>query len=277
MRSRDELTRFLKSARARISPEDVGLPAGERRRAKGLRREEVAALAGMSVTWYTWFEQGRDVQLSAAMLERLSKALRMTAEEREYLFALAQHRPAPRRAEWNDEVAPAIQQMLDSLDVPALIMTEDWTVIGWNRMVATIFRDYGDLAPEDRNLLKILLLHEGYRADAELYRAMVKRLTARFKWDYSRTARPELFEPIIEELCGRSELFDEYWHISEVVAHLEGLNWVTHPELGQLGFRHTSYAVEQAPNQRLMIFAPLDEPTREGLRLLSQRMPAAVE
>src|SRR3954465_4912314 len=109
MAHREELSRFLKSARARLSPTDVGLPAGERRRAQGLRREEVASLSGMSVTWYTWFEQGREVHLSAQMLERLSVALRLNAQEREYLFALAQHRPPPLTIAADTEVRPAIQ------------------------------------------------------------------------------------------------------------------------------------------------------------------------
>ena len=95
MAQREELSRFLKAARARLAPTDVGLPAGERRRTRGLRREEVATLAGMSVTWYTWFEQGRDVQVSTPLIERLSTTLRLNANEREFLFALAQHRPPP--------------------------------------------------------------------------------------------------------------------------------------------------------------------------------------
>src|SRR6478609_2272284 len=111
MAQREELTRFLKASRARIAPADVGLPTGERRRAQGLRREEVATLSGMSVTWYTWFEQGREVHLSAQMLERLSAALRLSAEEREYLFALAQHRPPPLAVSTDAEVRPAIQHM----------------------------------------------------------------------------------------------------------------------------------------------------------------------
>src|SRR6188768_3913026 len=115
MAHREELTRFLKTARARLSPTDVGLPPGERRRTRGLRREEVATLAGMSVTWYTWFEQGRDVQLSAPTLERLSTALKLDPREREFMFTLAQHRPPPLVDTHNLAVAPSVQHMMDSL------------------------------------------------------------------------------------------------------------------------------------------------------------------
>src|SRR3954466_15196821 len=124
MAHREELSRFLKSARARLSPTDVGLPAGERRRTQGLRREEVATLAGMSVTWYTWFEQGREVRLSAPMIERLSTTLRLDKNEREFLFALAQHRPPPLTAMADEQVHPGTQHLLDSLSIPALVIVE---------------------------------------------------------------------------------------------------------------------------------------------------------
>lgn len=107
MAQREELSRFLKAARAKLAPSEVGLPPGERRRTRGLRREEVATLAGMSVTWYTWFEQGREVQLSAPMLERLSRTLRLNPNEREFLFALAQHRPPRWRAARTKRSMPA--------------------------------------------------------------------------------------------------------------------------------------------------------------------------
>jgi transcriptional regulator with XRE-family HTH domain len=266
MKPREELTRFLKSARARITPAELGLPQGERRRAAGLRREEVASLAGMSVTWYTWFEQGRDVQLSAAMLERLTGVLKLSPQEREYLFALAQNRPAPLVGSTDDVVAPSVQHMLDHLSLPALVMTADWMVIGWNRLVARIFRDYGRLARDDRNLFRILLLSDAYRRDEEEYRDLVKRLTARVKWDYSRTPNSEAFETIIQQMLELCPVFRQYWEDSEVVSHSEGIHSVDVEPVGRITFRHTSYAVEQSPSQRLMIFVPLDEESARRLR-----------
>jgi transcriptional regulator with XRE-family HTH domain len=268
MARREELTRFLKSARARLGPADVGLPKGERRRAPGLRREEVATLSGMSVTWYTWFEQGRDVQLSAPMLERLGSALRLSPQEREFLFALAQHRPPPLSLPPHETISPGVQHMLDSLNIPAQVLTEYWTVIGWNRMVTKIFRDYSQLAPEDRNLLKILLLSEQYRGNEQGYREMVQRLTARLKWDYSRTTKLEFFDALIEEMVDLSELFREYWYRSDIVAHFEGIHTVQVAGVGEITFQHTSYAIEEAPSQRLMLFAPADESSSERLRSL---------
>jgi len=271
MAQREELTRFLKSARARIAPGDVGLPTGERRRAQGLRREEVATLSGMSVTWYTWFEQGREVHLSAQMLERLTSALRLSGQEREYLFALAQHRPPPLALGADMDVRPAIQHMMDSLAIPAQVITDDWTVIGWNRIVLKLFRDYAHLEPPERNLFKILMLDERYRSDPAEFREMAKRLTARFKWDYSRTSQVDAFEHTIDEMLERSPLFREFWHESEIVAHHSGTNHVE-TEFGTITMQHTSYAIEQAPSQRLMLFAPADCDSAERLRRVNENL-----
>jgi transcriptional regulator with XRE-family HTH domain len=271
MAHREELTRFLKAARAKLSPADVGLPCGTRRRTTGLRREEVAALAGMSVTWYTWFEQGREVRLSAPMIERLSATLRLDKNEREFLFALAQHRPPPLTAVADEQVHPGTQHLLDSLSIPALVIVEDWTVIGWNDLVARAFRDYGSLPLAKRNLFKILMLDDRYRSDPDHFREMGQRLTARFKWDYSRTARPEVFDAIIAEMYERSELFRQYWQESEILAHFEHTNVADMPEVGEIIFRHTSYAIEEAPGQRLILFAPNDPESAAKLAKLAAK------
>jgi transcriptional regulator with XRE-family HTH domain len=265
MAQREELSRFLKAARARISPVEVGLPPGERRRTRGLRREEVATLAGMSVTWYTWFEQGRDVQVSAPLIERLSSTLRLDANEREFLFALAQHRPPPLSSKADEVIRPGTRHLMDSLSIPALVIVEDWTVIGWNEPVVRAFRDYEGMPRTERNLFKILMLNEQYRSDPDRYREMGKRLTARLKWDYSRTAQPEVFDTIIADMLERSELFREYWEKSDILAHFDDTNVAHVPGVGDIFFRHTSYAIEEAPGQRLILFAPND--TESAVRL----------
>lgn len=255
----EELSRFLKAAREKLTPAQVGLPAGERRRTRGLRREEVAALTGMSVTWYTWFEQGREVHLSAAMLERLSRALRFTPNEREFLFALAQHRPPPLATRLDETIHPGTRHMLDSLSIPALVIVEDWTVVGWNRLVTRAFRDYGRLPRADRNLFRILLLHPRYQRDPDRFRAMARRLVARFKWDYSRTSQPDVFEAIIAGMMEQSEVFRSCWSRPDIIDHFADTNIADWPGVGEIRFRNTSYAIEEAPGQRLLLFAPLDD------------------
>src|ERR1700733_7849714 len=129
---RVQLSDFLKSCRARTAPASVGLAPAQRRRSKGLRREDVAALAGLSATWYTWLEQGRDVHPSEQVLERLSGALGLSTAERDYLFMLAQHRPPRQAPNHGEPLRPAVQRMLDAVNVPALVHTRRWDVGAWN-------------------------------------------------------------------------------------------------------------------------------------------------
>ena len=140
--------RFSQGLSRALSPGEVGLPDTNRRRTPGLRREDVAALAGVSVTWYTWLEQGRNIQVSADVLERICATLRMSSDEREYLFALVQHRPAPPVRARHDAVSPTLARMLDALAVPAIVMTVRWDVIAWNKLACQVFRDYDKLPPE---------------------------------------------------------------------------------------------------------------------------------
>src|SRR3954466_5268849 len=160
---RRDLTAFLVSRRARLTPPDVGLITGARRRTPGLRREEVAALAGVGISWYTWFEQGRDIQVSAHFLENLSRALKLDRSEREFLFALAQHRPPPLTRAAPPKVTPTMQHMLDSYPHPAHIKTPRWDIVAWNATNTEVFGDFGQFPPEERNTLWLLFTKPFYR------------------------------------------------------------------------------------------------------------------
>jgi transcriptional regulator with XRE-family HTH domain len=253
---RRQLIDFLKGCRARLTPTQVGLPDTNRRRTPGLRREDVAALAGVSVTWYTWLEQGRDIQVSADVLERISTTLRMSPDEREYLFALVQHRPAPPTPARTETVSPAMKRMLDALAVPAIVLTARWDVIAWNSLIKVI-RDYGALPLERRNLLRILLVDdEIYRQDEALYEATARRILAKFRVDYSQAPGDPAFEELIADLSASCPIFDRLWGLAEVVGTHEAI--VTHPRAG-LTFEHSSYVPEGYPKQRLIIFTPCNE------------------
>ncbi len=253
---RAQLSEFLKSCRGRLSPATVGLPTGGRRRTPGLRREDVAALAGLSATWYTWLEQGRDVRASDRVLESLSRTLRLTAEERDYLFSLAQHRPAPLVTTKVDEVSPAVMRTLEALNVPALVMTPRWDVVYWNRMMTIALRDYGAMAPEQRNLVKILLTCPENRADADDYEMMARRVLAKLRVDYSQAGGDPAFDSLIDEMNERSPMFRDLWHNPEIMGHSEGVHLERHRRLGGITFEHMSYLVEGAPTLRVVIYAP---------------------
>jgi transcriptional regulator with XRE-family HTH domain len=252
-----QLSEFLKSCRARVAPADVGLPVADRRRTPGLRREDVAALAGVSVTWYTWLEQGRAIQVSAGVLERISATLQLSQDEREYLFALVQHRPAP-PLDWRQaEVSPALRRLVDRLGVPAIVMTARWDVVAWNRLSAITFRDYDEFPQERRNLLKILLVDDTYASEPEVFEAMAHRVLAKFRVDYSQFTGHAEFEELIAELERDSETFRRLWNSPEVVGRSEAI--VRHPQLGGVTLEHTSYVPEGSPWLRLVVFAPYDD------------------
>src|SRR5690349_14611835 len=135
---RAELAAFLKSRRERLSPAEAGLPMTARRRTPGLRREEVAHLAGVGVTWYTWLEQGRPIEVSAYFLERIAGGLRLDATERVHLFMLAQNRPPPIGQGHLVRVTPALRRMLESIDGPAYLSTASMDVVAWNTALSAV-------------------------------------------------------------------------------------------------------------------------------------------
>ncbi len=253
---RRQLIDFLKGCRARLTPADVGLPDTRRRRTPGLRREDVASLAGVSVTWYTWLEQGRGIHASAEVLERICATLRMSADERQYLFALVQHRPPPPTTDQAEEVSPSLERMLHAIGVPALVMTSRWDVIAWNESTK-IFRDYSRLSPERRNLLRILLVDdESYRLDPKQFEVMAHRVLAKFRVDYSLTPEDAAFEELIAELHERSPVFQRLWNSPEAMNRSEGVGY--YPHLGGVRFEHSSYVPEGSPTLRVVIYVPHD-------------------
>ena len=256
---RRQLIDFLKGCRARLAPTAVGLPDTSRRRTPGLRREDVAAIAGVSVTWYTWLEQGRKIQVSADVLERVCGALRLSPDEREYLFALVQHRPPPPLATQPQDMSPSLAHMLLAVAVPAVVMTSRWDVIAWNDYTR-IFRDYARLAPEQRNLLRILLIEdESYQHDPQQYELMARRVLSRFRVDYSQTLGDPSFEALIAELTARSAIFRRLWNSPEVMSRSEGVG--RYPHLGGVSFEHSSYVPEGSPTLRVVIYVPYDQQT----------------
>jgi transcriptional regulator with XRE-family HTH domain len=270
---RRQLVDFLKGCRARLAPAALGLPDTNRRRTPGLRREDVAALAGVSVTWYTWLEQGRDIQVSAEVLERICVTLRMSPDEREYLFALVHHRPAPPVATHHHEVSAPLSRMLTALAVPALVMTSRWDVIAWNDLTR-IFRDYDELPPEKRNLLRILLVEdETYQRDPAQYEAMAKRVLSRFRVDYSQTPDHPAFEELIVELTTKSPIFRRLWNSADVMSRSVGVG--RYPVLGGVSFEHSSYVPEGSPTLRLVIYVPHDKESAEKIADWRERATAS--
>ncbi len=267
---RSQLSEFLKNCRSRVKPDDLGLPSTKRRRTPGLRREDVAALAGVSVTWYTWLEQGRDIQVSTKVLDQIAETLQMSADERDYLYALAQRRPAPPIPANGVKASDTLQRMVNALGCPALVMTERWHVIAWNEINSRVFFDFTKLPPEKRNLFRILMLNEDYPQDSKAYDFTVKNIVPKFRVDFSQTADVEGFQELIDELSQTCEAFREHWNSPELAFKSEGINEEMHPELGSIKYEFSSYIPEGQPTLRVLIHVPYDPETAEKFGALQQ-------
>jgi transcriptional regulator with XRE-family HTH domain len=247
---------FLKRCRTRLNPAELGLPQPRRKRTEGLRREDVAALSGVSVSWYTWLEQGRDMRVSDDVLERLCHTLRLSEDERVYLFSLVQHR-VPRAPRHAPPEAPAeIVRMINGLNVPAIIMNLRWDVLAWNRLNTLIYRDYNNMPAGERNLLEILLSRKsGHLSPADL-ESTARRLIARLRFDYSKSDDDPRFETLIRRLDAASPVFRRIWRIPEFSLRAFGVYRFKHPRYGELAFEHTSSVPDGHPHIRVVIRMP---------------------
>ncbi|MEV1077580.1 helix-turn-helix transcriptional regulator [Streptomyces sp. NPDC050211] len=234
--NRAELADFLRRSRARLTPSDVGLAPGARRRTAGLRREEVAQLTGMSVDYYTRLEQSRGPRPSRQMLAALARALRLTADERDHLFHLAGEEP-PRRETASAHVQPGLMLILDRLhDTPAQVLTDCGEVLAQNAMARALTRDVMSRPPVERNILRLYFLDPQTRTlfpeedRAEHARAHVANLRA------VAAARPDDPEPaaLVAELRASSEEFARLWDEHEVSLRHRATKRFLHPLVGLL-------------------------------------------
>jgi transcriptional regulator with XRE-family HTH domain len=255
-RSRNELSDFLKSRRAKLSPDAVGLPNGTRRRAPGLRREEVASLAGVGLTWYTWFEQGRDIRVSPDFLENVSRALRLSGAERQHLYVLTGREAATARAPVR-EVSPALQRMLDGFATyPAFIRTAHWTVIAWNKAANRLF-DLSGRTPEQRNFVRLAFTDPEFRARLPNLAADTHALVAKFRSNYGKYRGDPAMEALVAEMTARSAEFRQLWRRHDVMASGEGIKVIRVEGKGELKFEHTSLSVNGEPDLNLVVYMPL--------------------
>lgn len=256
---------FLRSCRARIKPSDLGLPMPQRKRTSGLRREDVAALSGVSVSWYTWLEQGRDMRVSDEVLERICHTFRLTEDERVYLFSLVQHRP-PRIDRASRFEAPAeLVRMINNVAAPAVVMNLRWDVLAWNKLNSLFIRDYAAFPEGERNLVEILFSHPpGFQAP-EAYENMARRVLAKLRVDYSKSGNDPKFEALIHRLGNRYPIFRRIWRTPEINVKSYGIHHFKHAQFGELTFEHTSYVPDGHPTVRVVICTPDDDVTRRAV------------
>ena len=246
---------FLRAMRARIHPASVGISSVGQRRVPGLRREEVAQLAQVGFVWYTWLEQGRDVNVSSEVLERLYAALRLSQAEREHLFALAHNRPPPNMALEDHKVAQSSSALLSRMMDAAYISTTRWDVLAWNSAAEGLFRDLALAQKTQPNMIRFLFTSPRLRALHVDWETQARVSLEKFRMDFWRYQNRASFNDLVAELQAVSDEFRQWWDSPLI-----------HPlEAGVKVFRRNGKAVEYSynvltlsatHNQRLVVFTP---------------------
>jgi transcriptional regulator with XRE-family HTH domain len=266
---RSELAAFLRSRRERITPEQAGLAPGLRRRTAGLRREEVAQLSGVGVTWYTWLEQGRPINASMQVLDAVARTLRLDQPEREHLYRLAEVPevvPAP-GADLLE--VPEIQQVLDGLTtLPATVVNERFDLLAWNAAFAAVFPTVVRVPRAERNTLWLNFTHPAC-CHPYLNRAdHLSRMVAQLRAAYGRHVGEPAWTGFIRRLQAASPEFARMWARHEVASPASYLKIFRHPAHRRLSMTTNSLAVLAAPGTRMVVYTPADDTTRHALASL---------
>ena len=274
-RRRAELGQFLKARRARLSPGDFGMPQGSRRRTPGLRREEVALLAGVGVTWYTWLEQGRQINASTQVLDAVARTLRLDRAEREHLYRLAE--ATPLRTERSRQVIPdTIREILRSLDpLPASLINSRFDILLSNDASEELFWEWHTMPCVHKNTLWCCVTEPTARGKFPEYEEHVRYLVARLRSAYSRNVGDPDWEEDIRRLASLSREFADLWARHEVADCEPRTLTYQHPRAGQLSLAINELDVPLMPEARIVVYTPRDADTRSRMPLTRRDAAAA--
>ncbi|MCC3728213.1 helix-turn-helix transcriptional regulator [Rouxiella badensis] len=230
---------FLRAHREKTTPERVGLPHSTRRRTSGLRREELSQISGISTTWYTWIEQGRDVSISAATLGRLAQALRLQPAEEDYLFSLAGIKNPQAYAPVRSPNEP-LTQCVHQLNCPGYLLDSCWNMLAWNAQTEQLF--YGWLDRDDRpNLLRFMFIHPLARTLLVNWEARAQRIVAEFRAETSHYAHLDEIRQTVLSLREESSVFNQWWMQQEVLAREGGERLFMHPSQGPVRYLQQTF------------------------------------
>nr|WP_307873892.1 MULTISPECIES: helix-turn-helix transcriptional regulator [unclassified Frankia] len=269
---RAELASFLRSRRERITPQDVGMPGGARRRTPGLRREEVAQLAGVGVTWYTWLEQGRPINASAQVLGAVARTLRLDEAECEHLYRLAEvTQPAVAVAE-RDTAPSDLRAILESLEpLPAALVNHRSDVLGWNQTYAAMFPDLVYGPPALRNSFWFMFVTQRGRETLVNLDEQAHRAVAVFRYRYTQHLGEPEWREFVDRLSDASPLFARLWATHDVAPPGPCDKRFRLPEVGEVAMRTTNLDVADLPGVRLVVYNAVDEVSRERIARLHGR------
>ena len=271
---RKEIADFLKSRRVRRQPEELGLPRGRRRRTPGLRREEVAAAAGVSAEWYTWLEQAREVRPSADVLTRIGAALRLEPHETRHLLTLAGYAIPVSTTELPQSVSVSLrlQRLIDQMDFgPAWVLGERWDILAWNRAASVIHGDLATLQGNERNVVYQLFLGDRLRSMLVDWESHGRGCVAKLRSAYASRVDDPWFNELVALLRTRSADFERWWNENDIEVAQEGVKHYEHPEVGRLVFDYTVLEVQDERRSSLRLVAYVPAPgtgTREKMEQL---------
>jgi transcriptional regulator with XRE-family HTH domain len=267
---RTELSEFLRSRRARLSPDDVGLPQyGRARRVPGLRREELAQLAGVSVAYYTRLEQGNGRNVSTEVLDSIARALRLNDAESAHLRNLAHSKPGRKRAV-RTQVRPALKHLLDGVGVPAYIGGRRSDIHAWNPMAAALFGDWGELAPRDRNWARLIFLQPSYQELFVNWRSKAEDVVGFLRMDAGGYPDDPELAALVGELSVKSELFRQLWARHDVKEKSFGTKVLRHPLVGEMTLSYETLKMPSDPGLFLSTYhAEPGTASAEALQLLA--------
>ena len=270
---RAELSEFLRTRRARLKPQDVGLPdLGRHRRVPGLRREELAQLAGVSVAYYTRLEQGNGRNVSAEVLDAIARALRLSDAEQAHLTHLARpgrrrKRPEPR----SRQARPALRQLLDAMEtVPAYVVGRRSEILAWNRMATAVFGDWGALPPQERNWARLVFLDPAHRELFVEWDQKAYDMVAYLRMDAGRHPDDPRLSALVGELSVKSEEFRRLWATHDVKEKSYGVKRMRHPLVGDLTLSFETFRLVDDDEQAFVTYhAEPGSPSADALRLLA--------
>ncbi|MGF7029398.1 transcriptional regulator with XRE-family HTH domain [Paenibacillus mucilaginosus] len=249
---------FLKSRRERMkpAPADVVGRFG-RRRTPGLRREEVAQLAGVSITWYTWLEQGRVTTTSREVIESIGRALQLSPEEHHHLLHLANYGAEGNTIRHAEQLDPLLQSIIDQLHYPAIIANHRTEVLAFNRMASEIIADFDAVPAAQRVMARLIFMDPRLRGQLVNWKAFAEYTVGRLRSSYDQTVGDPWFEPFVREMCEKDEDFRTLWRLHHVQQKKVIHYTLDHPGAGRLHFQLISFAaINGDPNLHCCVFTP---------------------
>ncbi|WP_307680051.1 helix-turn-helix transcriptional regulator [Streptomyces sp. V4I2] len=265
---RHELAAFLRHRREHIAPERVGLPRGRRRRTPGLRREEVAQLSAVGVTWYTWLEQARDIQVSVQVLDALARTLLLDPTERAHLFRLA-GAVDPTPATDCPSLTPGLRAVLEQLEpAAAAVQNSRYDLLGYNRTYSLLLCDLDAVPPEDRNCMILSYTHPEWQSSIVHLEDAQRMMAARFRATMAGHLAEPAWKMLLKRLRAESPDFCEAWDRHEVIAHRSKRKEFLNRYVGRVVVDHTDLWIGPENGPRMVTYTPADEESRARLERL---------